>query len=111
VILNTPSLRKTLEKTTFLKVGHHGSHNATPVDFVTGGFLQRATAMVSVNTTSNTSAGWKAIPKTELLEALEEDDRVTRLVRSDRKLPPGTSGVTRSTGNTYSEVRFVVGGK
>lgn len=31
-----PGSREILEKTTFLKVGHHGSHNATPKSFIEG---------------------------------------------------------------------------
>jgi beta-lactamase superfamily II metal-dependent hydrolase len=83
VILETREWQDKLRRVTFLKVGHHGSHNATPRDFVERGYLHRATAMVSVAPTRNTAAGWMAIPRPGLLEALSEKSRVTRLIMSD----------------------------
>jgi beta-lactamase superfamily II metal-dependent hydrolase len=71
-----PEWGKLLEKTTFYKVGHHGSHNATPVDFVKllpGGGLA---AMVSTATKP-----FDTIPRIPLLEALKA--KASRLVRSD----------------------------
>ncbi len=56
-----------LRRTTFLKIGHHGSHNASPVDLVE--CLPRGTwAVASVTPYSQ----WNEIPKLELLERLEE---------------------------------------
>ena len=108
VILNTPEWQKSLKRINFLKVGHHGSHNATPTSFVEGGYLHDATAMVSVAKTSNTAAGWKAIPKTELLTALTSSG-VTRLVRSDKPIPGGGRGISRSAGEVYTEATFAIG--
>jgi hypothetical protein len=84
----------------FLKIGHHGSHNATPVEFVEGGFLKESTAMVSVSKTAYTSKGWKQIPKTELLDALVTDDRVRHLIRSDER-PLTQSSALRSHPRNY----------
>ena len=108
VILNTPEWQKSLKRINFLKVGHHGSHNATPTGFVEGGYLHNATAMVSVAKTSNTAAGWKAIPKAELLKALTSSG-VTRLVRSDKPIQGATRGISRPSGAVYTEVRFAIG--
>lgn len=71
-----PSL---LKKTTFLKVGHHGSHNATPRPFVEDllpGPPHDLWAMVST-----IKRGSWPIPKKELMTALATHTK--RLVRSD----------------------------
>lgn len=98
-ILAAPAWQEKLHNTKFLKVGHHGSHNATPVDFVEKGYLKNATAMVSVSDTAYDTEGWKAIPKKELLAALTSKKRVTNLIRSD------TLGPTE----LFTEVTLAVG--
>jgi hypothetical protein len=108
VILNTAEWQNSLKRVNFLKVGHHGSHNATPTGFVGGGYLRDAIAMVSVAPTVNTSAGWKAIPKTELLTALKASG-VTRLVRSDEAIEDTVLGISRSAGDVYTEATFEIG--
>ena len=109
VILNTPEWQSSLKRITFLKVGHHGSHNATPTGFVEGGYLHDVTAMVSVADTVNTSEGWKAIPRTELLTALTKAG-VTRLVRSDKPFPgAAAAGVVRPKHTNYTEIAFPIG--
>ncbi len=65
-----------LKKTTFYKVGHHGSHNATPVDFVKLLKGEGLTAMVSTETKP-----FDTIPRLPLLEALKAKSK--RIVRSD----------------------------
>jgi hypothetical protein len=80
-VLADPEKRRLLGKTHFYKVGHHGSHNATPVEFVeevlteTGANQRRA--MVSVRT----RAQWKQIPRQPLLENL--GTRIGAIARSD----------------------------
>lgn len=111
VILGTAEWQESLRRTTFLKVGHHGSHNATPTSFVEGGYLHEATAMVPVADTSNTSAGWKAIPKDGLLDALVSSGSVSRLVRSDKPVPVPGAGITRSDDDAFTEVSFAIGGQ
>lgn len=77
--------RELLCRTNFYKVGHHGSHNATPTDFLellTGGVL--GAAMVS--TRPHTSA-WKDIPRLPLLDALATN--TANVARSDT--PVGSS--------------------
>jgi beta-lactamase superfamily II metal-dependent hydrolase len=82
-ILSDAEHRALVARTTFLKVGHHGSHNATPRDFVEllgrdGAANDEFAAMVSTHKMKR----WPKIPKKELLEALNE---VTpRVARSDR---------------------------
>jgi hypothetical protein len=78
VVMDDPEWRALLGKTKFYKVGHHGSHNATPRQFVEkilsdsfwGG-------MVSVCETER----WEEIPKKELLRSLGTPPR--KIVRSD----------------------------
>jgi hypothetical protein len=74
--LTDPEWGELLKKTTFYKVGHHGSHNATPVDFVNllpGGGLS---AMVSTGTKP-----FDSIPRMPLLDALKAKSAL--IVRSD----------------------------
>lgn len=75
--------KELLRKTNFLKVGHHGSHNATPRAFVEeildkDGF----TAMVCTRETTK----FKKIPLRSLLEALGTQSG-NRLARSDQPVP------------------------
>jgi beta-lactamase superfamily II metal-dependent hydrolase len=76
--MRNPAAAEVLHRTRFYKVGHHGSHNATPREFVEDlipddGVL----SMVSTRPVPN----WPYIPKPELLAALEA--RHVKLVRSD----------------------------
>jgi len=73
--LKDPEWKRLLKKATFYKVGHHGSHNATPKDFVA---LAREDiiSMVSWSPVEK----WKQIPKKELLEALRQ--RSSRVILS-----------------------------
>jgi beta-lactamase superfamily II metal-dependent hydrolase len=83
-ILEDPERRDLVSRTTFYKVGHHGSHNATPVEFVErvlGDDIRVAATSV------HPIANWPLIPKPELIHALK--DRGAQVVRSDR---PGRSG-------------------
>jgi beta-lactamase superfamily II metal-dependent hydrolase len=86
--LNNPSAQRLFKKTNFYKVGHHGSHNATPISFVTEHLgpnkRRNLSAMVSVRP----YAKWPDIPREPLLEELRL--RTDRLARSDKlELPEG----------------------
>jgi beta-lactamase superfamily II metal-dependent hydrolase len=78
--LESPEASALLSGVTFYKVGHHGSHNATPVSFIekTLKVGQPTWAMISTNFVSN----WPNIPKAELLEAFKK--KAIQFVRSDR---------------------------
>ncbi len=71
--------RPLLERTTFLKVGHHGSHNASPRTFVEHVLGADFTAMVSTRPTKI----FKQIPRLPLLEALVAKQAAPALARSD----------------------------
>ncbi len=76
--LNDPVWRALLARTTFLKVGHHGSHNASPKEFVEGVLNRDFVADVSTRRMSR----WKYIPKPELLAALK--GKGGKVARSDK---------------------------
>jgi beta-lactamase superfamily II metal-dependent hydrolase len=81
-LLRDPETRRLLGKANFYKVGHHGSHNATPVDFVNDLFLKNAGqkwAMISVTP----YASWKDIPKPPLVKALREGGVTIALSNED----------------------------
>jgi beta-lactamase superfamily II metal-dependent hydrolase len=79
--LHNREWRELLKKTVFYKVGHHGSHNATPREFVTDVLQRDFWAMASVNPTER----WKSIPREPLLEALRgKSSKVARSDEADR---------------------------
>lgn len=85
--------RDLLSRTTFYKVGHHGSHNATPKEFVETVLANRrlwgtATSVKPVDT-------WPLIPKDELMTAL--GGLTDRVVRSDQPPVPGNGVSVRGT--------------
>lgn len=95
--LQNPQWRELLTKTTFHKVGHHGSHNASPKDLVDEVLGKDFWAMVSTRAMKR----WKYIPKTELLTALRK--KTARVVRSDIK-GADESREYRRVGDAYVEV-------
>jgi beta-lactamase superfamily II metal-dependent hydrolase len=85
-MLDRPETVDLLERTTFHKVSHHGSHNGTPRSFVErlkearkdDGDAPDAWAMVSTRRMD----AWKDIPRAPLLKAL--GGTANHLARSDR---------------------------
>lgn len=82
--LDIPEMQELVGRATFLKVGHHGSHNASPKKLIDGPLPNDLLAMVSVRPVSR----WQYIPKKELLARLAE--KGVRLARSDKfgEAPP-----------------------
>jgi beta-lactamase superfamily II metal-dependent hydrolase len=78
--LGDPEFKDLLMKTNFLKVGHHGSHNATPKDFVTDVLAKNN--FIAMICTRETKV-FKKIPLESLLTALDERSG-RRIVRSDQ---------------------------
>ncbi len=79
-VLKDPDLCRQLGQCRFYKVGHHGSHNATPISFVSrylGAQRQDVWAMVSVTDYSK----WPDIPRQPLIEAIK--GKAAHFVRSD----------------------------
>lgn len=65
-----------LSRAKFWKVGHHGSHNATPIDFVTKTASLGCCAMMSTKT-----GKWESIPRAGLVNAIR--GKGIPLARSD----------------------------
>ena len=78
--------RDLLSRTTFYKIGHHGSHNATPREFVEDVLTAGSWCIASVTPYSR----WKQVPKEELLEALNDKtpDRVFTTMKPPDSPPP-----------------------
>jgi beta-lactamase superfamily II metal-dependent hydrolase len=77
-VMQDPQWRDLLTRIAFYKIGHHGSHNATPRDFVEttmpGGILAMASTL--------TRDIWPDIPRSQLLTGLAT--REAKVARSDR---------------------------
>jgi beta-lactamase superfamily II metal-dependent hydrolase len=101
VVLKDPELRHVLARTTFYKVGHHGSHNANPTEFVETILGSDFWAMASTHAVQI----WPNIPKPELLKALKK--KTKKVIRSDQASPASPVGFTRH-GDLYIEARIPV---
>ncbi|MEZ3160620.1 MBL fold metallo-hydrolase [Microbacterium sp. BWT-B31] len=77
-VLDDPAARRLVTDATFYKVGHHGSHNATPRRYVEEILGDDATAMVPVGFVR---AWADTIPNAHLLEGLAE--KHIRIIRAD----------------------------
>lgn len=88
-ILEDDEARELLSRVNFFKVGHHGSHNATPKEFVTDVLQNSCCAMMSTK-----SGKWASIPRQPLVQALEGR---TRLARSDVEAQPAAPFLLRSS--------------
>ena len=75
--LADPEWSDLLKRVTFYKIGHHGSHNATPVDFV-----EKIPPDVSAMASTLTRKIWPDIPRSPLLERLLE--KKAHIARSDK---------------------------
>jgi hypothetical protein len=98
--LRSDEARRLLEKVTFYKVGHHGSHNATPPEFVEQVMPDQAhtPAMVSTRPVPN----WPEIPREPLLEALTA--RGCDWIRSDKMADDSTGRFTHDAGELFVDV-------
>lgn len=84
-MLNDPLQAKLLEDVTFYKVGHHGSHNATPMSFVERYVGSQAKVMLPYGKVER----WPSIPRAGLLQALEQKGVV--VLRPDQAPPAGVA--------------------
>lgn len=95
--------RRLLDRVTFLKVGHHGSHNATPKTFVHKCLEPRKLTDKIASMISVIPRGTWDIPRQPLVEELIEVTG-TRTVRSDGALPPG--GPFTRSGAMWTEAQI-----
>lgn len=82
-VLKDPQWKDMLTRVAFYKIGHHGSHNATPKDFVEDMVPDGICAMAS----TLTRQVWPDIPKPDLLTALATHKAT--VARSDRETEAG----------------------
>ena len=87
-ILNHPQHAKLLENLSFYKVGHHGSHNATPISFVERYVSDRVLAMIPYGKVDR----WPTIPRAGLLTKF--NDKKVKFARSDVSAVPAPFKVT-----------------
>ena len=77
-VMEDPEWREMLGRVNFYKIGHHGSHNATPIDFVEEIIPDGICAMAS----TLTRRIWPDIPRKPLLTSLAE--KHASIARSDQ---------------------------
>lgn len=99
---NDPEWRRLLEKTNFYKVGHHGSHNATPIEFVEEILKENFWGMVSLKPIKK----FKEIPRKPLMEALRnKPGKIVRMdLREDSDSPEFKRVGDAKVGDVYVEV-------
>jgi hypothetical protein len=78
MVLDNPQTRSLLQKVSFYKIGHHGSHNATPRTFIKEVMAANALAAVPVAPVKV----WPRIPLEDLVTEMRTLKQI-RLVRSD----------------------------
>ncbi|MGB2765621.1 MAG: MBL fold metallo-hydrolase [Propionicimonas sp.] len=100
-VLGDPQGRKLLAGAAFYKVGHHGSHNATPKQFVEEIWRNGGYAMLPYGLVER----WKkTIPKPELLAALSAHEHP--LVRADQ--PEAVTPQVTVHEDLWTEISFEV---
>lgn len=92
-VLNDSDTQRLLDKVTFYKIGHHGSHNATPITFVEKHLSNRKHGDLWAMLSVRPYARWPDIPRVPLLDRLLQC--TDKLARSDVDTPP--EGFTRET--------------
>jgi hypothetical protein len=83
MILANPDALALAASATFLKVGHHGSHNATPIAFLREHLARKTPAVIS--TQEGKGKYRNGIPFTDLIEVLNK--RSMPFCRSDKPRP------------------------
>jgi beta-lactamase superfamily II metal-dependent hydrolase len=101
--MKNPKWASLLGKTTFYKIGHHGSHNATPRKFVEGILKPGFWAMAC---TGPTAAWTEIIPRQSVLDALRT--KSDKVVRSDKVdvADPTVSDFERDQDNDFTELEL-----
>lgn len=102
-VLSDPAARPLVSNPAFYKIGHHGSHNATPRDYVANFIGHQGTyAMLPYGQVKR----WGDIPNEALLGALAQNNTV--LIRADE--PKATGTVEVGPNGLWSEITLQVGG-
>jgi hypothetical protein len=109
-VLNDPEGKELLKSVNLYKVGHHGSHNATPVSFVRKHLRNADASMVPVGPTRIPS--WGDIPRRPLINRLRKRSAIildSDELREDAragKPAPDNPAVTRATDGLWTEIRL-----
>jgi beta-lactamase superfamily II metal-dependent hydrolase len=111
-MLHDPESQAVLRSVNLYKVGHHGSHNATPVSFVKDYLSGADASLVSVAPTSISS--WKDIPKADLMAELGHKsaivlraDTLRKAARAGEPAPPDPAVIQEPSG-LWTEIRLPV---
>jgi beta-lactamase superfamily II metal-dependent hydrolase len=99
-ILGHDPWRELLAGINFLKVGHHGSHNASPKRLVEDVLPDGIVAMVSVRPVKR----WKQIPRQPLLDRLRQ--KSIAIIRSDLGPDAARPDVRRGPDDRYWELEL-----
>jgi beta-lactamase superfamily II metal-dependent hydrolase len=103
-VLDDPAARPLVTNATFYKVGHHGSHNATPRRFVEEALGDGATAMVPVGFVK---AWASSIPNEHLLEGLAA--KHTHIIRADTDPGIGDAAIrVDEDAHMWTEATFTI---
>ena len=102
-VRNDPDALALIENVHFYKVGHHGSHNATPKVFVENDWAVPGDAMVPWGLVER----WKTtIPKKELIDALSEKHH--RVILPQKVLDGDQTGSKFVQDQWWSQLTFTV---
>jgi hypothetical protein len=96
--LDEPWSADVVHRTSFYKIGHHGSHNATPRRFVEEHLRDGVQCVASVGAYSR----WEGIPHPELITALAQQTHRDVLTTKDPPAAP-PPGVTVEDGGAVIE--------
>jgi beta-lactamase superfamily II metal-dependent hydrolase len=100
-VLRDPRKADLLRDAVFYKIGHHGSHNATPKAFINEIWRDGNVAMLPWGRVKR----WeKSIPKQTLLDALADHNHI--VIRADA--PVARPGQVTTHDDLWSEVVFTV---
>lgn len=99
-VLDDPASRRLVTDATFYKVGHHGSHNATPKEFVTDVLGSKAVVMVPVGHVKRWAG---SIPNRHMMDELARPKR--QIIRSDAP-PAPTRTIKVGPNGLWTEARF-----
>lgn len=100
-VLQDPSARALVSAPAFYKIGHHGSHNSTPRDYVANIIGSKGTyAMLPYGRVDQ----WGDIPKETLMDALMKTK--AHIIRADS--PVADDHVHVGPGNLWSEITLPV---
>ena len=105
-VRENPKALELIQDVDFYKVGHHGSHNATPKEFILNEWKKPGDAMVPWGLVER----WKnTIPKKELIKALTEENH--RVILPEKVIEGGRASSELREGDWWQQLTFTVRGR